>query len=508
MKFDDGAQAEKISLNLTPLIDVVFLLVLFFAVSSTFISTDTLNALKDQIASMEVQTTNLQSQITQERETLAKRAEEIQRLKQANQGLESDNREIQNRLVTLAAFNESLQDDIGGYREQLTERAADIDRLSRINRNLEMDNREGQRRLMAVTTVNESLKAEIERYAEEVGLQAQGMSRLQNDYQELQAAYRDLEKRLGSLRSQDRASKERIQDYASRIAEQAAVIQQLDRDYRSLRLNHTRTLVAKQGEIEQLALDLQLGRTKIAQLEGSISSLEQDKAALRSRLAEKTEQNETLSKQLLLAFQTNQALKEEFLAISRTVSDKNATEQMLREKIFQLQGELDRSRKLAESQSAQMERLRLAQQNLSSSLNDYLAEKTIGLTREQNRLVLQLPDKILFDSGSATVNPQGFELLRKMGQILKTQPENMMIQISGHTDNVPVGLGRQGPFPSNWELSAARAVNVVRFFETDVGIDPSRMSAVGYGPYRPLASNETEQGRALNRRIEIVLLER
>jgi chemotaxis protein MotB len=144
---------------------------------------------------------------------------------------------------------------------------------------------------------------------------------------------------------------------------------------------------------------------------------------------------------------------------------------------------------------------------LSSSLNRYRTEKTFGLTREQNRLILHLPDKVLFDSGSAAVNPQGMEVLRKVGEILKSQLAHLMIQIGGHTDNVPVGTARAGQFSSNWDLSAARAVNVVRFLEAEVGIDPSRMSAVGFGEHRPVASNETEAGRALNRRIEIVLLE-
>ena len=507
MKFDEGAQAERLSLNITPLIDVVFLLVLFFAVSSTFISTDELNALKDQVAAMTSQNTKLQHEIIDYRGKLIKDDEQIQRLSQATQRLESDKREIENRVATLAAFNQSIETDVARYRETLNTQAAEIERLHAMNRELESGTRENQDRLQTLTEVNASLKAESERYAEQVAAQSQSMSRLQNDYEHLQSAYRDLGKRLEQLTSQERVSQNKLEESASKMAEQAAVIKQLDNDYSNLRLNHARTLVAKQDEIEQIDFDLQLARTKIVQLEGVVSSLDQDKRALESRLVEKTEQNETLSKQLVVAFQTNQALKEEFVEISNKVLAKNETEQMLREKISQLQSELDRSRKLADFQSAQMERLRRAQLNLSSSLNRYLADKSIGLTREQNRLVLQLPDKVLFDSGSATVNPRGMEVLRKVGEILKSQMGQLTIQVGGHTDNVPVGAGRQSQFASNWDLSAARAVNVVRFLESQVGIDPSRMSAVGYGEHRPVASNETEAGRALNRRIEIVLLE-
>jgi chemotaxis protein MotB len=391
MKFDEGAQAEKLSLNITPLIDVVFLLVLFFAVTSTFISSDEFSMLKDKAAAIVAQNMHLQHEIIH--------------------------------------------------------------------------------------------------------------------YRELQSAYTDIEQRLADLRSQEQVSKKRAEDYASKLAEQAAVIQQLDNDYRNLRLNHARTLLAKQGETEQLNLDLRLARTKITQIEGDVSSLEQGKRALQAELAGKTEQVEALSRQLLLAFQTNQALKEEFIKQNKTLSDNKETELMLREKISEFQSELDRSRELAEPQSAQMESLRRTQVNLSSSLNRHLAERNIDLTREQNRLVLHLPDKVLFDSGSAVINPQGIEVLQTVGEILKSQMGNLVIQVGGHTDNVPVGAGRRGQITNNWDLSAARAVNVVHFLESQTAIDPSRMSAVGYGEHRPVASNETEAGRALNRRIEIVLLE-
>ena len=113
-------------------------------------------------------------------------------------------------------------------------------------------------------------------------------------------------------------------------------------------------------------------------------------------------------------------------------------------------------------------------------------------------------DKILFDSGSADINPKGKELLRVLAKSLKGN-EDQNIVIAGHTDNVPLSAYLMKRFPSNWELSTARASAVARFFQEEGGIDPQWLSARGYSYYRPVAPNDTEEGRRQNRRIEIVL---
>ena len=109
-------------------------------------------------------------------------------------------------------------------------------------------------------------------------------------------------------------------------------------------------------------------------------------------------------------------------------------------------------------------------------------------------------------SGSPNIKPEGLDVLKNIGTILKERMGQLDILIGGHTDNIPVSVGEG--LADNWGLSAARAVNVVRFFEKEVGIDPSRVAAVGYGEHRPVGDNATRAGRAQNRRIEIVLLPR
>jgi chemotaxis protein MotB len=119
---------------------------------------------------------------------------------------------------------------------------------------------------------------------------------------------------------------------------------------------------------------------------------------------------------------------------------------------------------------------------------------------ERRGLVVNvLTDKLLFESGSATLQPEGTPLLSEIVQLLNVDKSHPII-VEGHTDNVPISTAE---FPSNWELSTARATNVVRFLIAH-GIAPGRMGAAGYAALDPVASNASAAGRALNRRVDIV----
>lgn len=122
----------------------------------------------------------------------------------------------------------------------------------------------------------------------------------------------------------------------------------------------------------------------------------------------------------------------------------------------------------------------------------------VKVHRIEGGLSIVLAESLLYRSGSADIlNP---EILRRIGRHLATAGGS--IRIEGHTDSIPV---RNDQFPSNWELSTQRAVNVVKFMISECSIDPRRLSAAGYGDSRPLASNDTPEGRAVNRRVNINL---
>jgi chemotaxis protein MotB len=129
------------------------------------------------------------------------------------------------------------------------------------------------------------------------------------------------------------------------------------------------------------------------------------------------------------------------------------------------------------------------------------ADLGIQVTHTHQGTRLSFADQVLFDFGRAAISPTGFIFLDKIADVLKKVP--YAVRVEGHTDNVPIQTRR---FPSNWELSVARAVNVVKYFAEVSNIDPKRLSAVGYGESRPVAPNDSPSDRAKNRRVEILLL--
>ncbi len=156
----------------------------------------------------------------------------------------------------------------------------------------------------------------------------------------------------------------------------------------------------------------------------------------------------------------------------------------------------ERERKLAAMVATQDE--------LLGELEQEISDGHVQIQRLQGMLRVDMVDEILFDSGEATVKPAGQEILSRIGTVLKKADDRQVV-VHGHTDNVQI-VGRLAErFPSNWELSAARAVNVTRFLQDEVGMDPLRLGAAGFSEYRPRADNDTEEGRQMNRRIEIVL---
>jgi chemotaxis protein MotB len=146
-----------------------------------------------------------------------------------------------------------------------------------------------------------------------------------------------------------------------------------------------------------------------------------------------------------------------------------------------------------------------AQQSLEAEMRRALESKDVTISELQGKLTVDILDRVLFDTGEATLKPEGIEVLRKVAAVLAQVP-NRQIHVIGHTDNVPIRPSARIPYASNWELSTARALAAVRFLTEEAGVDPRRLGAVGYGEFRPIADNATPEGRARNRRIAIVVL--
>lgn len=144
---------------------------------------------------------------------------------------------------------------------------------------------------------------------------------------------------------------------------------------------------------------------------------------------------------------------------------------------------------------------RFKEEQLDLALEFLQADLGIEVTQTNQGTRLSFEDQVLFGFGKAVIRPQGFSFLDKIAKAIKQVPHSMRVE--GHTDIIPIKTQR---FPSNWELSVARAVNVVKYFAEVSHINPQRLSAVGYGESRPVVPNDTPPNRAKNRRVEILLI--
>ncbi len=142
--------------------------------------------------------------------------------------------------------------------------------------------------------------------------------------------------------------------------------------------------------------------------------------------------------------------------------------------------------------------------SLVSELKQEIKQGEVQITQLKDKLTVNMVEKILFDSGSAVIKKNGTKVLDRVAEILKGL-SGQQIKVEGHTDNVPIGPGLAEKFPTNWELSTARATTVVRYLQSR-GVGPAALSAEGYADYRPVSPNDTDEGKAKNRRIEIVLI--
>lgn len=238
-------------------------------------------------------------------------------------------------------------------------------------------------------------------------------------------------------------------------------------------------LQAKSDSLSQSIGEL---RRKVADLEAENGRLRQESAALRKAQEEK-------SRQLGQVEGERDKVRQE-LAASRASTEK-------------LQADFAAQKK---AQQEKVEKVSATYEGLLEKMKGEIAKGEVTISELKGKLTLNMVDSILFDSGKSEVKAGGAAVLEKVVSILK-DVRDKAIRIEGHTDNVQIGGALARQYPTNWELSAARAINVARYLEKQ-GIDRSSLAAVAFGETRPVVSNDTPEGRAKNRRIEIVLYPR
>lgn len=241
--------------------------------------------------------------------------------------------------------------------------------------------------------------------------------------------------------------------------------------------------------------------------EAALQELENTRSALASAQRTVNEQK--------LQIKRNQ---EEIERYNKEINDLKMKKKELEEEYQKLQGSLNATRmELAEKQSMlnltekQLKTLRQIEAETQKrneiyarfvgKLQKMIDAGKLTVSIENGRLVINLPEDVLFPTGRTTLSAGGSETLKEIADILKELPERRF-QIEGHTDTVPIHNDR---FASNWELSSGRALRVVHLM-IDEGVMPQNISAAGYGEFQPRADNNTTEGKALNRRIEIVMI--
>jgi chemotaxis protein MotB len=229
--------------------------------------------------------------------------------------------------------------------------------------------------------------------------------------------------------------------------------------------------------------EYQLQVRRVSELEQELADSRRQRTELEGRLGELDTRNQELISRLEALGQDVESLRSERTSLTTSLTETQRALDELRAREAQQQARLATFRQMLERFRAMMESGRLR----------------VRVVR--GRMVVELPDNVLFDSGASELKPEGQATLIEVVQILRSI-EGRHFQIAGHTDNVPI---RSRRFPSNWELSGARAVTVTRFM-IDQGMPADRISAVGYAETQPIDTNDTEEGRARNRRIEIALM--
>jgi len=212
--------------------------------------------------------------------------------------------------------------------------------------------------------------------------------------------------------------------------------------------------------------------------------------------------------------QQNEFIESQKLEINKNLNEISNTKSELEEldkNKSKLQKELEDSQALLNASQSQLKTMREIEAETKKrneiyarfvkELQKMIDGGQLTVSIEKGRIVINLPDNVLFATGHSIVNPEGQIALKQIAAVLK-EFSDRSFQVEGHTDNVPMKSSR---YPSNWELSTARALNVVHLM-IEEGVDAKNISASGFGEFQPRADNETKEGRALNRRIEIIML--
>jgi chemotaxis protein MotB len=268
--------------------------------------------------------------------------------------------------------------------------------------------------------------------------------------------------------------------------------------YEALEAEHQQTLEQRDQLIKErnaLEQNVVLLRNKISDLEGRARQLEDQLTNTSDTLSKRKKELASTMAELENAHKELNMTSEQLQVTKASLTE---TSEVLTAKDAALKAKEEELRKAAQY----MKRTNKLYDQLVGELKDELAANQVKVQEMKDGINVELAEEILFPSGSATLNDSGQKVIRRVSS--KLQDKQYQIIVVGFTDNIPIRGTLAKKYPTNWELAGARAASVVRLLE-DTGIDSEKLTASSYGENFPVASNETPEGRAQNRRIEIRL---
>ena len=267
----------------------------------------------------------------------------------------------------------------------------------------------------------------------------------------------------------------------------------------------TKRLAALQKQYDALAAENAALKVRNERLISDLSGMTLQKEKLTTDLAYVTGQRDKIAvdkEELDKILQAkSDTLSQTISDLRRKISELDAENGKLRERNAALQKEVAA---LTKAKEEQVQKVSSTYESLLEKMKSEISKGQVTISELKGKLTVNMVDSILFDSGKAEVKQGGLEVLQKVISIL-ADVKDKSIRIEGHTDNVQIVGGLARRYPTNWELSSARAINVTRYLQ-EQGIDPGQLAAVAYGEWKPVGDNGTPEGRAKNRRIEIILV--
>jgi chemotaxis protein MotB len=396
--------------------------------------------------------------------------------------------------------HEATLTDLDQAQKALAKNAAEFDSFKKQSAAqiaaLEADKSTLSNDLLASQTASAKLQRELDKARSSLDTTLASRNDMEQDVRKIRAETSGIERLNGELRRE----REQLQDK----------LDALQKNYDATKQDLETKLKAEQDTVAALQNDKQLliaratGATdELAKSQKRMGELETDASRakdLEQRLSQLQKRTGELETDASRAKDLEQRLSQRDIELGKLTQ---GGETLAAEK-ERLAAEKERLEKERAAKQAEIDRLTKTQQELTKSLQAEIERGDITIKQVRDRLTINMVEKVLFNSGQAQVKPAGLKVLTQVSDVLKNVTDKQ-IRIEGHTDNVPIGVKLQEKFPTNWELSTARATNVVRFFIERGGVNRERLEAVGFADTRPVASNDTEAGRTDNRRIEIVL---